>query len=203
MQFLFEQRLDNTSPGSQFAIAAMRANASALNSQGLVHDRASSSNELQVGNGAATRRLVGGGREGAQSCGRGLLQEGTDALGLAKESLHFSSVSIAKLRRVSECRRMCVEWKGEGIEQRNWNLVEESGCGNVNVYACNNRGVRSIRIVRIFRCGQYYAPKRSRGLLWWPGANIQARHPRVISDAQATGDSSGWYCHCSYWSPLA
>ena len=89
MQFLLEERLDHTSAGGQLAIAAVSANTSALDSQGLVHDRASSSNELQVGNGAATRGLVGGGGERAQSCWRGLLQEGTDALGLAKESLHF------------------------------------------------------------------------------------------------------------------
>jgi len=82
VQFLVEQRLDNPSARGGLDIAAARVETSALNSQSLVHDRASSRNELQVGNGAATGGLVGGGGQGAESGGRGFLQEGTDALGV-------------------------------------------------------------------------------------------------------------------------
>lgn len=106
MQFLLKKRLDDASSGGEFPIAALRANASTLDGQSLVHDRASSSNELQVGDGAATWGLVGGGGEGAQSGGRGLLQEGTDALGLAKESLHDYRLQCQNSRVGSRQNRM-------------------------------------------------------------------------------------------------
>lgn len=88
VQFFLEQRLDDARADGDIAIAAAGIDAGALDSQSLVHDGASSGNELQVGDGAATGRLAGGGGEGAQSGRRGLLQEGADTLGLMEESLH-------------------------------------------------------------------------------------------------------------------
>ena len=88
MQFLIEQFLDHGRAASgDFAIVAGR-DFSTLHSQRFVHDRASPSNELQVGDGAATGRLASRGGEGSEGSGGGVLEEGTHALGLAEEGLH-------------------------------------------------------------------------------------------------------------------
>ena len=87
VQLLFEQSLDSAARGGGFRKPTMR-DAGALDSQSLVHNRASSSNELQVGDGTATRRVVGSGRQGPQSAGRSLLQERANALGVREESFH-------------------------------------------------------------------------------------------------------------------
>ncbi len=57
---------------------------------------------MQVGDGAATGRMVGGGGQRTQSRRRGLFQEGADALGLLKEGLHGSNF-------ISEKPRYCVD----------------------------------------------------------------------------------------------
>ena len=88
MKLLLKHGFDGPgTAGSTFAIIA-RVYFGTLHSQRFVHDRASSSNELKVGNGAATRRLVGGRGERAQSRWRGFLEERTYAFGLAKECFH-------------------------------------------------------------------------------------------------------------------
>ena len=67
MKLLLEHGFDGTSTaGSTFAIVA-RVYFGTLYSQRFVHDRASSGNELKVGDGAATGRLMGGGGERAES----------------------------------------------------------------------------------------------------------------------------------------
>ena len=60
VQLLLEQSFDSTTRSGGFRKSAMR-NAGALDSQSLVHNRASSSNELQVRDGTATGRVVGSG----------------------------------------------------------------------------------------------------------------------------------------------
>ncbi len=90
MQFLLKKRLDSTgtsSGGGHFAIAA-RADAGALDSQGFVHDRASSSDVLEVGDCATAGGSLGGGRQSSQRSRRSFLEEGTHCLALAKERLH-------------------------------------------------------------------------------------------------------------------
>lgn len=82
MQFLLQQRFDNTSAGGGFRIVSS-IDASALNSKSLVHDGAATSNMLQVGNGTATGRLTDGGGHVSQGSGGSFLQEWAHALGLA------------------------------------------------------------------------------------------------------------------------
>ena len=92
MQLFLQKRLDGTSiPSSHFAIVA-GVDTSALDGQSLIHDRASPGNELEVGDGTATRGLLGGGGERAQGSWAGLLQKGTHALRLTKEGLHVVGV---------------------------------------------------------------------------------------------------------------
>jgi hypothetical protein len=56
-----------------------------LNSEGLSHDGAATSNGLQIGHAATT---TGGGREGSKSGGGRLLQERAHGLRLTKHSVH-------------------------------------------------------------------------------------------------------------------
>ena len=91
MQLLIEQVLDGArAANGGLAVVASR-NFGTLDSQSLVHDRASSSNELEVRDGATTGRLASGGGEGTQSRGACLVEEGAHALGLVEESLHDDS----------------------------------------------------------------------------------------------------------------
>lgn len=81
VQLLFEQRLDDTAARGSLG-AAPREDAGTLDSERLVHDRASSSGKLQVRDSPATGRPLGGGGHGAKGRRRGLFEEGTHALGL-------------------------------------------------------------------------------------------------------------------------
>ena len=87
VQLLFEQRLDDSAAGGGLG-AAPGEDAGTLNSEGLVHDGASTSSKLQIRDSATTGRSVGGGGHGAKSRCRGLFEEGTHALGLPQERLH-------------------------------------------------------------------------------------------------------------------
>jgi hypothetical protein len=87
VQLLLKQRLDDTAARGSLA-AAPGEDSRTLNSKGLIHDRASSSGELQVCNSPATGRSVGGGRHGAKGRSRGLFEEGAHALGLSQERFH-------------------------------------------------------------------------------------------------------------------
>jgi hypothetical protein len=87
MQLLLKHCLYGRRCSGSFGVRGS-ANASALNSQCLVHDRAASRNELEIGDGAATGGMVGGGRKGAQGCRRGLPQEGAHGPRLMQKRLH-------------------------------------------------------------------------------------------------------------------
>ena len=87
VQLLFEQRLDDSAASGGLG-AAPGEDAGTLNSEGLIHNRASASSKLQVRDRAATGRSVGGGGHGAKGRCRGLFEEGTHALGLSQERLH-------------------------------------------------------------------------------------------------------------------
>lgn len=87
VQLFFKQRFDNATARGSLATAPGE-DARALNSERLVHDRASSSSELQVCDSPATGRSMGGGRHGAQGRSRGLFEEGAHALGLSQERFH-------------------------------------------------------------------------------------------------------------------
>jgi hypothetical protein len=102
MQLLLEERLDGagTSSGDFAIVAGM--NTSALDGQSLVHDRASPGNVLEVGNGTATWRLLGSGRQSSEGCGRRLFEEGTHALGLTEECLHLVGTIQERDRRGKE-----------------------------------------------------------------------------------------------------
>lgn len=100
MQLLVEQVLDSTrTAGGDFTIVPGR-DPGTLDSQGFVHDRTASSNELQVRDGAATGRLTSRGRKRTQSSGRGVLEEGAQALGLAEKSLHVVGVERRESQQV-------------------------------------------------------------------------------------------------------
>ena len=87
VQLLLKERLDDTDAcGSLRAVSG--EDASTLNSERLVHDRASSSGELQVRDSPATGRPVGSRGHGAKGRSRGLLEEGAHALGLSQERFH-------------------------------------------------------------------------------------------------------------------
>ncbi|KFY06069.1 hypothetical protein V491_08876 [Pseudogymnoascus sp. VKM F-3775] len=79
-----------SSNGAKSDLAGLRA----LDSHGRSHNRAAAGNGLEVGHGAATwggmvaASWAAGGREGAESRWRGLLQEGTHGLGLPKNGVH-------------------------------------------------------------------------------------------------------------------
>lgn len=88
VKFLLQHSLDSAcASGSSFAIVS-GVNSCALHGESLVHDRASSSDELEVRDRSSTRRLASGSRERAKGCWRGLFEEGTHALRLAEQSLH-------------------------------------------------------------------------------------------------------------------
>ena len=87
VQLPLQERLDDGSTCRGFGEAAL-VDASALHRQSLVHHGTSSRYELQVGDCAATWRLVGTGRKRSQSCGRGLLQKWANALGLSEKCFH-------------------------------------------------------------------------------------------------------------------
>lgn len=74
---------------SKDSIEGMIAISCTLDSQGLSHDRASASKDLQVGHGSSARRYVTcGGGEGAESGGRGLVKERAHGTRLSEKSLH-------------------------------------------------------------------------------------------------------------------
>ena len=100
VQLLFEQGLDRSAGSGSFCKSTM-SDAGALDSQSFIHDRASSSNELQVGDGTATRRMVGGGGQGPKSAGCSLFQKRADALGVREESFH-GLVSTAKTATMTD-----------------------------------------------------------------------------------------------------
>lgn len=79
-------------PGNGNA-AAHATDLARLDGESLAHDGAAMGEQLQLGDGAATRRgglgrRAGRRRQGAQRGGRGLLQEGAHGLGLPKNSVH-------------------------------------------------------------------------------------------------------------------
>lgn len=117
MQFLLEKRLDDTSSGGEFPIAALRTNASALNRQSLVHDGASSSNELQVGDGAATRGLVGGGGEERRVAGEVFFKKGQTPLDWRRRASMIVGFDV-KIRGIESA-----EQDVKGREE------SEEGCG--------------------------------------------------------------------------
>ena len=86
VQLPLEQRLDGA--GTRGLGAAGSAHASTLDGERLVHDGAAPGNELEVGDGPSTWRVVGGSRQGAQCRWRRLLQEGAHRPGLMKQRFH-------------------------------------------------------------------------------------------------------------------
>ena len=87
VQLLFEQGLDRSAGSGSFCKSTV-GDAGALDSQSFIHDRAASSNKLQVSNGTATWRMVGGGGQGPKSAGCSLFQERANTNGVAEESFH-------------------------------------------------------------------------------------------------------------------
>lgn len=69
-------------------LVASRSNPSTLHSKRLIHDGATSGNELEIGDIPATWRLASGGGHRSQCCRRRLFQKGAHALGLTEKSFH-------------------------------------------------------------------------------------------------------------------
>lgn len=93
MELLLEERLDDTSAGGGLGVGAS-VDLGTLDSQAFVHDGTSSSIVLELGNGTATRALVGSGAERAQDSRGGFLEKRADALGLSKQGFHVGTVEL-------------------------------------------------------------------------------------------------------------
>ena len=68
------------------------AHTGTLHREGLAHDGAAAGQDLEVGHGTASGAGTSGRREGAQSGGRGALEEGAHGPGLLEHCLHDESI---------------------------------------------------------------------------------------------------------------
>ncbi len=87
VQLLCQHRSNHPDAGRSRSIIR-GSHTRALYRESFVHDRTSTSNELQIGDGTPTRGMVSGGRQRSKSCGRCLFEKRAHSLGLMEESFH-------------------------------------------------------------------------------------------------------------------